>query len=446
MNKKTKKMETMALDRRTFSKGAALLATAPAMMAGLGGVRTASAQEPAEVVFWQFSTEDFAIAAWEAAIEAFEAANPDVRVKMEIVPWADQHQKLITGLASGALPDVSMLGNNVVAEFQALGALTPVTEYYEQWSDEVGRDVTEGIWPGDTFYYNLDGDWWATPIAEETRCIYYRKDLLAEAGLNEEALGTFDSLREAAIATTTDGVYGLGIPGGINYATIQTFMSVYLGFGARFLNEDGLCGFDTEEFRQALTWYTNLYVEDEVTPPDTPTYDNETLAQLFIDGRIGMMVQNPGLWTQLQNAAPDFLDDVGIAMVPEGPAGRFGFLGGWPLVLWKTSENPDAAFRWMRFASDPDGALAELATASGNIPGSRDLADIEPWDSEPLNVFVEQMEIAVPYQYPDEAISQMGTLEVDAVQTAVQAVMLGQMSVDDATVALVDRINQVLSR
>ena len=43
-------------------------------------------------------------------ITAFEAANPDVKVNMEIVPWAEQHQKLVTGLATGSLPDVSMLG------------------------------------------------------------------------------------------------------------------------------------------------------------------------------------------------------------------------------------------------------------------------------------------------------------------------------------------------
>jgi maltose-binding protein MalE len=56
------------------------------------------------------------------------------------------------------------------------------------------------------------------------------------------------------------------------------------------------------------------------------------------------------------------------------------------------------------------------------------------------------MDYAYPYQYPDPEIPQMGTLEVDAVQTAVQSVMLGQASVDDATLALVDRINEVLNR
>jgi multiple sugar transport system substrate-binding protein len=404
------------------------------------------AQDKTEVVFWQFSTDDFAIEAWEKAISDFEAENPDITVTMEIVPWADQHQKLITGLATGGLPDVSMLGNNVVAEFKALDALLPVTEYYQQWAEEAGTDVTESIWPGDKLYYFLDDDWWATPIAEETRCLYYRKDLFEAAGLGAEPPSTFADARDYALKLTEGDVYGWGIPGGIVYSTIQTFMSVYLGYGASFLNDEGMAGFDTPEFREALTYYTNLYTEDKVSPPDTPTYDNEVLGQLFIDGKLAMFVDGPNFWTRMQNAAPDFADNVGIGMIPEGPAGRFGFLGGWPLVLWKTSENPDAAFKWMRYASDPQGALPELATATGNMPGSRDLVDMEPWNTEPLNVFAEQMEIAAPYQYPDEAISQMGTLEVDAVQTAVQSVMLGQATVDEAVIALVERVNEVLSR
>ena len=39
----------------------------------------------------------------------------------------------------------------------------------------------------------------------------------------------------------------------------------------------------------------------------------------------------------------------------------------------------------------------------------------------------------------------MGSLEVDAVQTAVQSVMLGQASVDDATLKLVARVNDALA-
>ena len=45
------------------------------------------------VVFWQFSTGDTDVAAWNDAIAKFETANPDIKVDMEIVPWAEQQQR-----------------------------------------------------------------------------------------------------------------------------------------------------------------------------------------------------------------------------------------------------------------------------------------------------------------------------------------------------------------
>lgn len=434
------------MNRRRFATGvAATAAGAAAIAAGPAALR-ARAQDASTVTFWQFNTEDFIIAAWQTAIDAFQAANPDVTINMEIVPWAEQHQKLVTGLATGGLPDVSMLGNNVVAEFQALGALAPMGQYLTQWSTEAGTDVTADFWPGDVLYYNLAGDWYASPVAEETRCVYYRRDLFGAAGLGSEAPSTFDQMRDFAIALTSGDTYGVGIPGGINYGTVQTFMSVYLGYGARMLKDDGTCGFDSPEFRQALTWYTNLYSVDKVAPPDSPTYDNETLAQLFIDGRIAMFVNGPSFNEQLKTANPTFLADIGIGQIPAGPAGQFGFLGGWPLVLWDASENKDAAFRWIRYATDPQGGLPALAQTTGNLPGRQSLVGAAPWNAAPLDTFSQQMKVAYPYQYPSPAIAQMGTLEVDAVQTAVQNVMLGEQTVDEATVALVQRINDTLSR
>ena len=105
-------------------------------VAGLLLGQAALAQDT--VVFWQFSTRDADIAAWNEAIASFEAANPDIKVNMEIVPWAEQQQRLVTALTTGGLPDVSMLGNNVVAQFQAAGALAPLDEYFAAYGAENG--------------------------------------------------------------------------------------------------------------------------------------------------------------------------------------------------------------------------------------------------------------------------------------------------------------------
>ncbi len=410
----------------------------------------AQAQEPTTVVFWQFFTDETIIEAYENAIAEFEALNPDVKVQMVIVPWSEQQQRLTTALSAGGLPDVSMLGNNVVAQYQALGALAPLTEYFEAWSEEVGSDITEDFWPGDYYYYLIDGEWWGSPMNVETRVLWYRKDLLQAAGFDAPP-DTWDQVREYAIALTKDNVYGFGIPGAIDYPTLQVFMNVYLGYGARFLNEEGMCGFDTPEFRQALQYYTDLYLVDAVTPPDTPTYSREQLLQLLADGRLAMYIDGPWILGTVQAAEPEWIDSLKVAPIPAGPAGRFGFLGGWPLVLWNESKVKDAAWKWIKYATDPEGGLPGIAAAANLPPGRQSIAEQwlesydEPWRSQ-FRVFLDGLAYAQPYQYPDPEIPQMATLEVDAVQTAVQNVMLEVETVDQATVSLCQRINEVLSR
>ena len=383
------------VSRRTFAKG---LAAASAALSVGRAPHIARAQEPATVTFWQFSTNDFEIQAYNDAIAAFSAENPDVTVNMEIVPWSEQQQKLITGLTTGALPDVSMLGNNVVAQFQAIDALEPLTPYFEAWSEEIGRDITEDIWPGDELYYKLDGEWWGSPVAEETRALYYRKDLFEAAGI-EAPPTTWEETREVAKTLTSDDVYGFGIPGGIEYDTLQVFMSVYLGYGARFLNDEGMCGFDSQEFRDALTYYTNLYLEDKVSPPDTTDVRRPAAPGSLPQRAAGHADQQPRPDKALQTAEVDWLDNVGIAEIPR-PGRSVRIPWRWPLGLWKISKNKDAAFRWIRFATDPDGYLPQLAAASGMSPGRKSIVDVEPWNDEPLDVFATQLGFAYPYQYP----------------------------------------------
>lgn len=417
------------------------------LAASTAAVLAAPAFAKDTVVFWQFSTRDAYINAWEAAIADFESQNPDIDVVMEIVPWSEQQQRLISALTTGGLPDVSMLGNNVVAQFQAIGALAPLTEYFQAHGEEHGYDVAEDIWPGDRGYYELGGQWWASALAVETRSLYYRKDLMETAGLDpENPPTTWAELVDAAAAITeaTDS-FGWAAPMSIDYLTLQNFMSIYLSHGARLLNDEGQCGLDSAEFRQALTLYTDAF-KAGVTHPDAATMPGDEFRRGFLSGEYAMIVDQPGIYADLQNEGVEFADMVGVATVPAGPKGTFGFLGGWPLVLWDESENKDAAAAWILHATRPEGALKELSINSGMIPGSRSLAQGEPWNTAPFDVFVSQLEDAYPYQYPDEAIAQMGQLEVDTIQKAIQAVALGEATVDEATVRLCDDINEVLAR
>lgn len=424
-----------------------LLATGALLAASLA-LSQGQAFAQTNVTFWQFFTNDVDVKAWRDVIADFEAANPDIKINMELVPWSEQQQRFVTALATGGLPDISMLGNNVVAQFQATGSLAPLDPYIPAFEAESGIKVIDDMWPGDQGYYILDGKVWASPIAVETRALYYRKDLFKAAGLDpEDPPDTWEELRDAAAKLSTAGAgktYGIALPMSITYNTVQNFMSTYLGYGARMLGEDGKCGFNTQNFKDALTVYTDIY-KTGGTHPDAPTMDGDTLRRGFADGNYAMHIQNASLLKQLQDEGAPFVNDVGIVKIPAGPVNRTGFLGGWPLVLWEASTVKEAAAKFIFFATHGD-ALRHMGVESGFIPGSVSLAKGAPWDAAPYPLFVEQLADARPYQYPSQAIAEMGQLEVDTIQKAVQAVALGQQSVDDATTQLCATIDEVLAR
>ncbi|WP_102127469.1 ABC transporter substrate-binding protein [Deinococcus planocerae] len=418
------------------------------MACGLLGIGGAAQAQRAQVTFWQFDPASYVVDTWNKVIADFNRKNPNIEVKMEIVPWNEQQQRLITAVTAGGLPDVSYLGNNVVAQFQAIGALEPLDRYMGQWSRAEGRDITRDFWPGEVQYYRLGGQFYAVPFQSETRTLYYRKDLFRQAGLDpNRPPRTWDELYSYASRLQRNGVYGLAQPMSIDYMTAHNFAPVYLSYGGRLLDAGGRCGLNTPAFKTALRKYTDV-LKNGGTSPNAATASATVFREGFRSGRYAMLIDGPWTWVALQESKPAFLNQIGFAQVPQGPRGRIGFLGGVPLVMWKSARNKDAAAAFLRYATDPgpNGALKELMVGTGQLPGRISLARQAPFNTPPFSLVVQQLAVARPFQYPDEPIPQMGQIEVRTLQTAIQQVALGQRSVDAATVDLCNNLNSILGK
>jgi ABC-type glycerol-3-phosphate transport system substrate-binding protein len=418
---------------RRFSAAGLAAAT---LFAVTGGVvaQNASASSKQVVTFWEFQTDTPSINAFKASISSFETSHPGITVQMSIVPWSEQAQKLTTGLATGALPDVSMLGNDIVAEFVAEHELLPIN-----LSD------TADITPGDKLYYHLGGQWYGVPLVDETRGLIYNKAIFKAAGITT-APSTFAQLfADAQAIKAKTGSIPIVLPEAKNvYNTVQNFMSFYLGYGAHYLNANGSCGFDTPQFMKALTLYASFY-KDGLDSPDAAVDPESTLEAIFTAGQAGMIIDGPSFYYELEATNPTLFKELGVVPIPAGPAGRFGFDGGWPLVVWKSAASggvQNAAEEFAEYVGTGGGGDIALAKATGLIPANISAAKEAPWNSGYLSVFTKQVSNdAYPYQYPAPEIPQMGALETDTVQTAVQSVALGTSTVQSATSTLCAAVN-----
>jgi ABC-type glycerol-3-phosphate transport system substrate-binding protein len=398
-----------------------------------------------KVVFWEFSADNPSINAWKVTIKAFEKNYPAIKVDMQIVPWAQQSQKLATAIATHSEPDVSMMGNDVVAQYAFAGKLAPLDSYMKQWSKQEGFDITKDFWPGDKLYYRLNGHYYAAPVAEETRMLNYNKQILSQAGVDPATLTTWDNVLAAAkqIKAKVPGVTPWLASMSKDYPTLQTFMTLYLSYGARMLDSKGACGFNTPAFKKALTWYTDIY-KSGLTAPDETTWFQRDNDAAFATGKAGLFIEGPWLLAELKGTP--LYNQVGTVPIPAGPKGRFGFLGGFPLVLWKGGKNNAAAAEWVHFATSPRGGLGTIVKVSGVLPGRKSLTKQSPWNKPPLSTFVKQMGYAYPYQYPHQEIPQMGAIETETIQNAVQRVATGSQTVDQSTTQLCSEINKFLKK
>ena len=84
---------------------------------------------------------------------------PDVTVNVTPVPWDAAHDRIVSAIAGGEVPDVTMVGTTWMGEFATLGGLDPTPSNID------GSQFFEGAWNTTV----VDGTSYAVPWYVETR-------------------------------------------------------------------------------------------------------------------------------------------------------------------------------------------------------------------------------------------------------------------------------------
>ncbi|MEP6509804.1 MAG: extracellular solute-binding protein, partial [Gemmatimonadales bacterium] len=111
-------------------------------------------------------------------IPEFEKAHPGLKIEVQQIPWSAAHEKLLTAYVGDATPDIAMLGNTWVPEFSAVDALEPLDSRVASSAAAPKSGFFEGVWNTNV----VDGVTYGIPWYVDTRVIFYRSDLLAQAG------------------------------------------------------------------------------------------------------------------------------------------------------------------------------------------------------------------------------------------------------------------------
>jgi multiple sugar transport system substrate-binding protein len=170
------------LSRRSFLRasalvvGGALLAACAPVGAPQGEAGVAPQQVgPVSVTVWGWPAADVA---FQSFMSDFTAKYPDIKMDVQMMPYADVHNKLLAALAAGAgAPDVSMIEINQIDKFVVKGGLVNLLDAPFD-AGVYKKDMVEYKWRQAT---SPDGRLVALPWDIGPATYFYRRDLFDEA-------------------------------------------------------------------------------------------------------------------------------------------------------------------------------------------------------------------------------------------------------------------------
>ncbi|MCL2827287.1 MAG: extracellular solute-binding protein [Oscillospiraceae bacterium] len=295
--------------------------------------------------------------------QRFNELHPQWEVEIVTMPWDTMHNSLMMGFAGGELPALSQAAFHWLGTFKPLGTLRAMDEY------KANNNFTDDMFLPYSWehYRGVSGSLYAAPFAWGPRALFYRTDILQEAGFDGPP-ETWDEMFEwgAAIGNGVDRFALAPLDAWLDFHFYSTLL---YGHGGLIVDETGTSALlETPEALQALEVYARLY-EENVIPRD-PAHRVDAL-QGFIEGYYAMVHTGTWWFGLLGTQAPE-LDGVwNVALLPEGTTTTtFGHCNPW--IIPVNPQNPDgvnseAAEAWLTFLFDVENAI-QLSRYFGQLP------------------------------------------------------------------------------
>ncbi|WP_162941651.1 extracellular solute-binding protein [Desertimonas flava] len=285
--------------------------------------------------------------------ERFSSEN-GLGISVEHVAQPEYVQKLNAAAAAGQLPAMTVVRVINVGELAARHVLQPFTDETQAiLGEDFGADFPENVWVRGEY----GGERYSIPLDIHTLVMYYNKDMLAAAGVEEP--GAEPLSREAFEAMLADleasGVQPIAIGTGFQGATLfQTFIAQ---FGGAVSNDEGTeATYASEAGVQALEYVNEL--KQQYSPDIAGANDPEVA--FFKQEQAAIVMHGPWHIADLSQ-----LDYVGFAPMPQVGDEYAVWAGSHQLGL--TTEDPAeqaAAACWIKWLSDNSVEWA----AAGQVP------------------------------------------------------------------------------
>ncbi len=354
---------------------------------GLAGV--ASAGEKL-VVWWNkgyYPEED---AAMQKIVKEFEAQKK-VEVELSFTAQEDLQKKIVAALIARRVPDVAFgffSDWEVVPQYGWTGQLADVSGFIKELLPRYNQKMLNVA-----YVFNAKTKkraYYGIPIEAQTMHIHYWRDLLKEAGMEDDPAKipmkwdeywnywkrAQDALRKKDPAKYGK-LYGIGMTESTRATdTLYNFEMALLSFNGEWLDENGKVVADQPKNREAIIqtikWFGDLFTSGYVPPDATNWSDGDNNAGFHSKSIV--MTPNPSLSipaAQLFNKDDpekvNYYQRVATIEWPNGPDGKQAryLTAVKTVVIPVDSKNQKLALDFMRFVLEPKRFLEYIKAANG---------------------------------------------------------------------------------
>jgi multiple sugar transport system substrate-binding protein len=345
-------------------------------------VATGMFAAPTEITFWTSFTPPFSDYL-QKMVDTYNQSQASVHAKLVMVPGGSTDvSKLMTAVRGGTGPDVYMLDRFITAERAADGVLTDLTPYIKKADPDMASKFLPFAWSESSF----KGKTWSLPFDTDTRALYYRADLLKDAGIDITPLDakngpiTVDKLKEIAFKyNKTDASGAYTQVGFIPYFAEGWHYTWGFIFGGKFADMKAgkvtptdpgvVAGFQfLYDYAKALGPQKARTFISTYAPPNNPPQQDP-----FITGKVAMYITGDWNIASLAQYAPDIKWGVTYLPVPKAGDKPTTWAGGWSFTMPKGAKHPEAAFDFMRWMTGADGQKM-YTQLSSHLPTIKALA------------------------------------------------------------------------
>jgi multiple sugar transport system substrate-binding protein len=287
--------------------------------------------------------------AHEARMSAFEEET-GINMIIDYVPFPNMKEALTAEMiAGGGDYDVVSIMDGWVSSLENL--IDPIDDGIKAQGTDLADFPAAHLRHG-----YIDGKLNGLPVRGHVQLLFYRKDILSQAGVSPPE--TWEEVVEAGLAIQdTSDIAGIVLPyGKLNGQNLQVWINLLWGHGGDLFDKDGNPIFNSDAGVAATQQFIDLLIKHKIVPVGAAAYVEQDAVNSFKQGNAAML---PLWWwvrSQLTNPEESKVTDeqLGFVALPSvAGSKRTTFTNTWIFGVTEGSRNRDAAIEYLGWLTDP---------------------------------------------------------------------------------------------